>query len=366
MTHKDPTPPIQTEFTQISTAFREARGSASDEQWARSAQARLFLDVVNPEIAQKALTDLIPLLQEADESAEDLFGSAYTWAHEQQRIWRENGVQAYMRDEPFSLWSFLSTAFTVALWVSVLTTIVTLVDDGWTTEILLPMAFLPFGIAIMGISTRQVWQFTLRKFSRPWALAAVGAFLLIAGITLGGITIASKEVSFGITATLWLLTPVPIYALLARASHSLASRSRRPIQATPSSPTPDNRWGNILVEQLRLRKDLSETEIQRVLSEAQDHALEAESSLYNEFGSPENYAARFAPNTRSKARFEALGWTAGMVLAAGLSWLSISTEGAALTWKTLLYGALFLSTLLYAVAAWHRSVSPGRNRDSMP
>ena len=357
MTHESSQPSNPSQFDQVNTAFREARGADADERWARSAQARLLLDDVSPKVAETALTQLVPLLQDANEPAEDLFGSAHTWAREQQQRWRETGVQAYSRDEPLTLATFLSLAFSVALWVTVLTMFVTLIDDGWTTEVFLPMVLLPLTIGLMSISIRQIWLIALRKFSRRKAIAVTGIFLLTAGVALGGLAVASNTVVLGTGSTLWLLAPIPIYALLSRFSRLLDSRSLRRLQDQHTSPLPDDQWSRGLMEQLRLRQDISETEIRSIVSEAQAHAREAKSSLHDEFGAPESYAARFSLNASRKARTEAFGWTSGAILAGGLTWLSIATAGTIFSWNTALYGLFFVAASLYALGAWRRSVT---------
>ena len=61
---------------------------------------------------------------------------------------------------------------------------------------------------------------------------------------------------------------------------------------------------------LRLRADMPEHRVRDILDEARAHGVETGAPLHEEFGRPEDYASRFAPDPVTGLRRKALGFTA--------------------------------------------------------
>lgn len=358
MTRSSAQPNTEVDLAELNADFLAARGEAGDVKWVRAAEGRLMLDGVKALAATDALTELLPVLRDAKEPAEELFGDPAIWAREQQERWHQSGIQAYDRNELLSLGRFLQVVFFSAVGVAVAVTIITLFSDGWMTELSWTVFTLPVIISAAGLGFQQVWSLAVRHSSRIMAMVWAAVFLIASSLILGGLAAVMPE-SAGIGSTLWYLAPTPLYALLSFASRVVSKRKRtipERFSADAAAETKDE-WIQQLREQLRLRNDLSDRQIRVITDETRAYATDAETSLHEEFGTPESYAASFAPNTSYRARRAAWGWTAGSVLIAALVVASTLNAGTLLTWQTVIFAALLLGTLFYAVQSWHQSLT---------
>lgn len=140
------------------------------------------------------------------------------------------------------------------------------------------------------------------------AVAGVGVLLTAVVMTLlrvGG--------PVGTASVWWMLAVAAVTALLAML-----------LRPTPVSPVPgagpldDDAWSARAAALLRLR-DLPESRVRDLVAEARSHAHEAGAPMSDALGSPERYAAGFAPDTasRERRRAAALGGlgVAGAILA---------------------------------------------------
>lgn len=356
MTHDSPQPSTTMTLAQLNNEFRLARGAESDLKWVRTAEGRLLLDGVNATTASEALAELLPTLRQTQEPVEELFGDPTAWAKDQQELWQQRGVQAYERPETFSIGQFLQATLISATGICLVVAFLAFFDVGWRTDLNWMMFALPVFIAAGTTGIMQVWTLGLRKSSRVVALLYSAAFLVALAL-LGGVLATTVHGSLGTGSVLWYLAPAPLYALLAFLIGRI-HKSQRTTSVSTSAPelaSNTEMWVTQLRQQLRLRADLSERQIRVIVDETRVYATEAETSLAEEFGTPESYAASFEPNTSFRARRSAWEWSGGSVLCAILLVVSALNAGTPWTWQTAVFAALFIGTLCYAVQSWRLS-----------
>ncbi|MDT0184766.1 hypothetical protein Q9S36_31735 [Microbacterium sp. ARD31] len=129
--------------------------------------------------------------------------------------------------------------------------------------------------------------------------------------------------------------------------------SRRHLRRPPRpGETADLRWSLELAEILRTRCSMSGARVRDVLAEADAHARDAGRSLEDEFGTPQEYAARFAPDLVRRSRWRFAGFVA-MALLTG----AFFVDGP--TWSTGLITAIWT---WWAVRERRHGVAQARRR----
>lgn len=86
--------------------------------------------------------------------------------------------------------------------------------------------------------------------------------------------------------------------------HAAWQRRHRPRGPAVDAPT-DLRWSVGLAEILRTRYAMSGARVRDIVGDAHAHATEAGGSVQEEFGTPGQYAARFAPDLARRSRLTA-------------------------------------------------------------
>ncbi len=213
--------------------FHAARGQEDDVDWVRTAAGRLMLDGVKVSAAKKAFTELLPVLNDAQEPAEELFGDPKVWAKEQQEHWQQSGTPAQDRYQLYSFKRLTQTICFSASLLSVVVTIVALIDDGWTTKLSWAMFGLPLFFTTIAVGLAQFWNLAVRKFTRLMAMLWTAMILAVSVITLAGLIIALQG-SPGTASVLWYLAPVPMYALFYYLIEKLAKRNYLAPRSTSS------------------------------------------------------------------------------------------------------------------------------------
>lgn len=143
-------------------------------------------------------------------------------------------------------------------------------------------------------------------------VAGIFAVLLLVRRELGTAAVASVA---GISLALGLGAAV-----------GQAASSRRHRRPAPGPGVPDDaRWSMELTEILRSRHAMSGPRVRDIVAEAHAHAAQSGRSVQDEFGTPEQYAAHFAPDLARRSRwkvfaFAALALCAGILLADGFRW----------------------------------------------
>ncbi|MGP9817638.1 hypothetical protein ACT3UA_15260 [Glutamicibacter sp. 363] len=355
MTQHSPQPLIELDLTGLIEEFRAARGAESDVEWLRTVAGRLMLDDVKLSTAKEALIKLLPVLRDAQEPAEDLFGDPKVWAKDQQERWQQSGTPAYDRHELLSTGQFTQAVCFSATLIAVAVTIVALIDDGWTAPLSWMMFALPFFLAAATIGLVQVWNLAVRKFTRLMAMVWTAVTLIVGTLALSGLTVLMQG-SAGTGSVFWYLAPAPLYVLFHYAIGVVLKRKPKTVMhLAPVAATTQDEWVGELQGNLRLRGDLSDRRIRVIVNETRAYAAEAEASLHEEFGTPASYAASFTPNASYRARRAAWAWTAGSTLIAALILVSILNAQSFLTWQTAIFAALLIGTACYAVQSWRAS-----------
>ncbi len=111
------------------------------------------------------------------------------------------------------------------------------------------------------------------------------------------------------------------------------SRRHRPPRRTAAPDAPaEVRWSVELTEILRTRYAMSAARVRDLVAEAHLHAAESGTTVQEEFGTPEEYAARFAPDRARRSRLT-LAVLAGLLvlsgafLVDGFSWTNAAMTG---------------------------------------
>lgn len=344
--------------------FRAARGSARDEKWAQSAAMALVLDDVPESAAVARLEQLLETLSASDEPIEELYGPAQHWAKDQLPRLREQGAVAPEIARPRSLREAAELTLTGTSVFSVLLLVVVLIGGGTTTSTV-PLAT-PVALALAIVALQALFAAVLRR--RPF-IVAVG----VTAVTLGALSTAA---GWGLTAladqvtstvSIWWHLPIAgVAEFLAWVLDRRADRSASADQRSARSTTPpetagrttsldDHQWLDEAAAALRLRGDLSDRRIRRLLAEARAHAEDAGSSLVEEFGSPTRYARRHRPQAGVRARRRAW-WMAGVALVAMFPLIDdLLAEG--LSWRadSMLRAALVAFLAVAAGLAWRTS-----------
>ena len=114
----------------------------------------------------------------------------------------------------------------------------------------------------------------------------------------------------------------------------------RPEDVRPGIADVDD-WSRRLAAILRGSYSLSEERVRTIVGDAHAHAADADRTVQEEFGTPEEYAAGFAPDRARKHRFEAwfwvfLGAAQGVWLLDDFGWIRAAVSLACLwvAWRT--------------------------------
>lgn len=113
-----------------------------------------------------------------------------------------------------------------------------------------------------------------------------------------------------------------------------AAWSRRHRRAPEPDAPDDARWAMELTEILRRRHSMSGARVRGIVAEAHAHAAEAGRPVHEEFGTPEEYAARFTPDVLRRSRWRsgalaALAVAGGVMLLDGFDWSAAGVTAVA-------------------------------------
>ncbi|WP_010524767.1 hypothetical protein [Nesterenkonia sp. F] len=340
--------------------FRSARGLARDEKWAQAAATVLILDDVAESAVVDQLEQLLGTLRASEEPIEELYGPARRWAEEQLPRLREEGTVTPEIARPRNFREAAVITLIGTSGFSVLLLVVVLVA-GTATISLLPLVTPPT-LALAIVLLQALFAAVLRR--RPFVVAvgitavALGALSTAAGWSL--VTLADQATR---SLSVWWHLPIAgIAGLLAwgldRATDratSVRGDATPPESAAADAPLDDDQWLDQAAEALRMRGDISDRRIRRLLAEARTHADDADASLVEEFGSPQDYARRHRPQAGLRARRRAW-WMAGVALVATVPLVDdLVTEGISWRADSMMRAALVAFLALAAVLAWRTS-----------
>ena len=146
----------------------------------------------------------------------------------------------------------------------------------------------------------------------------------------------SKAHPLGTGSTWWYLSAATVCALLAAALGRWADA--RPAPTTGISDVDD--WSRQVAAILRGRYSLADVRVRTIIGDAHAHAADAGRTVEEEFGTPEEYAARFVPDHARRRRLEASLWAFmaavnGAWLVGDFGWFRAAFTAAclALAWR---------------------------------
>ncbi|GAA3280409.1 hypothetical protein [Nesterenkonia halobia] len=345
--------------------FRAARGRARDEKWAQAAATALILDDVAEPAVVARLEQLLDTLRASDEPIEELYGPAQHWAEEQLPRLREQGEVTPEIARPRSLREAAVITLVGTAAFSMIFLVVGLLDGAEAIS-MLPLAA-PLGLALAITLLQAVFAAVLRRRSFLVAVGvtvvALGALSTAAGwdlVTLADQATRSLSVWWhlpiaGLAGLLaWGFDHVPDRAAWGRRRATPPATSS-PGSAAQAAPLDDHQWLDEAAAALRLRGDISDRRVRRVLAEARAHAEDVGSSLVEEFGSPQTYARRHGPQAGVRPRHRAW-WMAGIALVATVPLIDeVITHGTIWHPDLLRWAGLVVLAALATGMAWRAS-----------
>lgn len=336
----------QTDFNAAVDRVGAARGADEDQDWALTAGGRLLMDDVLERRIIEALDEVAEQVAASQESAQELFGDPSLWAREQEQAWREQGL-ALKAPQTTTARDVAVETLIIASFYAGLFLLYELITWSWSAPLKLSFLLAPLALALTSRTILAVHTaVTAARSHTAGVLAAVATAVPGIALTVGVFALGNPVTLPG-TGLLGFLGAVVAYALLAWVT-ALAWPAR---PARPAAAHDDASWYDALGAALRSRGDLTDSRVDEILAEARSHAQEAGAPPAEEFGAPEAYAARFAPNRAVAARRRAWLMTgvAGLVLLTGV--LSL-IDGQLRPWTVL----WLLVVAIIAALEWRRAL----------
>lgn len=349
--------PAGPELHRVRREFLAARGVDDDPRWAESALVTMVFADVQIDVAEEALIDAAALVQQSQESPEQLYGPPDRWAGETVESLRESGIAVFEDPMPPDLRGSVLTVLGVAAGLSALfvasDVLSLLLGTGPDKGLTLGLAVAPLLLSAAIIILWRVYTEASRRFSFP---AVVALSVLVLAICAGGT--AAVIMPLGQTEPVagrgWMVALVPLYgliaALLARVwpKPSAAPQPLTVPEVLEGGAVEDEQWLRRARAALRERGDLPEKRISAALREAQEHAADHGTRLLEEFSSPEEYARSLPRDPRVTPRRMTV-----LYGALALCWLAAGVLGAAEqhwepSWDQGMYAVLVLISLWLA------------------
>ncbi|WP_110240262.1 hypothetical protein [Nocardioides gilvus] len=311
------------------------------EDWLDDARWRLALKDVARPVVDDILAEARVLIAETGEPPTELFGPPEEWADEQIAERRRDGLPLVVPDPAASWRDVPVLGMYAAAGTGVVVLLHSLFNREWQLEYDLGLLGFPVVMGLVTMTVLTVWEKTLSRRSLAVAVAA-GTGVVAGGVALLGLLVWLGRDHLIATASPWYVVLLVLAcALLGRLFDSLLPEDAPRAWITPRT---DDEWLAVLAGVLRLRADMPEERVRTIVAEAQAHCAEAGSTLQEEFGRPEDYAAQFPPDEIASTRRKAWAYTAISGLAVILVLIGSKWVGAILM---LLWGAR-------AVREWRR------------
>jgi hypothetical protein len=260
---------------------------------------------VDPAQVCEGLEEALALVEESQESPEALFGTAEEHADALYDRWVAEG-RLHLWDASRMTWAEVPAwGLGIAAFWSLGFMLYFLVHGETSRVWTLGMIVIPVGVGLAKAATWAAWDSLLR--SRGTAAAVVGAVATLTGLSLliASVNEWSKAHPFGTASTWWYVWVSAACALAAAAWGRWADA--RPAPAPPGIMDVDE-WSRQLAAILRGRYGLADVRVRTIVGDAHAHAADAGRSVQDEFGTPEDYAARFEPDRARGHRLEAALW----------------------------------------------------------
>lgn len=285
--------------------FVAARGLESDRRWAEEALARFLMDDVREDVMVRELAEAAAVVEGSGTRPDKLFGPPADWARSRRDELAGEG-QVVLETEPPLTWrSVPSNALIISALFSIPFALVFAVRDGLTVDFSWAHLLVPLVLGSLMAVVVTLWSRTIvRRTFRVSVAIVVGAVLVLAtgaGFLLP--TLADLHLFTGSVA--WHLAIVAGYLALGVLGFLLLPTDETAKEFEQQIPD-DGTWALVLGGTLRGRLGYSDERARQVVEEARAHAAASGSSLSEEFGTPQEYAARFQPDTRRRDRLYAV------------------------------------------------------------
>lgn len=292
--------------------FTAARGLDSDRRWAEAAVARFVLDDVREDVMVRELAEAAAVVEGSGTRPDKLFGPAADWARSRRDDLAAEGGLVLDTEPQLTWWAAPGNALIIAALLSVPLALVFAVRDGLTVDFSWAHLLFPLVLGTLMAVVVTLWARTIvrRTFKVTAVIVAVVGLLLATGAGLLLPTLAGMHLFTGSVA--WHLAIVAGYLALGALGFWLLPSARTagdPQRETSDDGTAlpdDGTWALVLGGTLRGRLGYSDERARRVVEEARAHAAASGRPLAEEFGTPQDYAARFQPDTRRKDRLYAV------------------------------------------------------------
>ncbi|NYE38970.1 hypothetical protein F4692_004125 [Nocardioides cavernae] len=281
--------PLQTTID----AFSEARGEEFDETWAWSVSMALLMRSVEADLVREGLAEALTVVRESQESPEALFGPAREHAAELYDRWVDE-ARLRLDDTHSMTWRDVPSwglGFAAVMCV-VFAVLFAMRGDSlrpWTWG----MVLIPVVIGVGPVAAAAAWDDLLRRHSTASAVGAAAAAVAVLSTGAAIVNEWSKDHPLGTHSVWWY---VPVAATCALLATAWGRWTRTWPSPTPRAAVSADDWSRELAGLLRERYSLSDVRVRTIVAEAHAHAAETGRSLREEFGTPSEYAARFAPD----------------------------------------------------------------------
>lgn len=333
----------QTTVAETIDSFENARGDYTDTIWARGVSMSLLLRQVDERQVREGLEEALAVVRETQEPAEDLFGAPGDHADSLYARWLEDGrlhlssvADLSWREVPSSglAWSaFFAVGFATVQLIRGETTMT------WT----LGTVLIVVGMGIVLVAGATAKETLTKRHGFVAGLVGAGATIALSATALALANEWLRQRPLGTAGTWWFLVVAAACALGSTAWRRLVVDAGPAPAADPSAapsaapPVDADEWSRELAAILRVRHSKSDAQVSTILAEAHAHAAAAGHTVQDEFGTPEEYAARFGPDLLRRSRlkiafylFLAAMWL--VPLAWGFSWFDV---GVAACWVLL-------------------------------
>lgn len=332
--------------------FAAARGVSADGDWAAAAAGRFLLDDVREEIVVRELTEALAVVVGSGQGPEELFGPAVDWARGRAAEASAAGEPVLATDPPLTWRAAPCNALMISAMFSVPFGIVFALRDGLTVDYTGGHLLFPLVLAVVMTVVITLWSQTIlrRSFAATVGIVVAGAVPLVVGAGFLLPWLAQQPLFTGSVG--WHAAIVAGYLGLGALGFWRLPTDDVPVTTTAQTPD-DDAWALVLGGVLRSKLAYSDARVREVVDEARAHAEASGRPLAEEFGTPQDYAARLRPDRRRRLRWEAILLTAVAVYWVGKLWAQLADRDTGPDWWTVA-GAVVMPVIAWQMWRMHR------------
>lgn len=287
-------------------SFADARGDYADTMWARGVSMALLLRGVADQQVREGLVEALDVVRETQEPAEELFGTPGDHADSLYARWLEDG-RLHLSSAADLTWREVpSSGLAWSAFFAVLFPTVQLLRGETTMTWSLGTVLIVVGMGIVLAAAATAKETLTKRHGFVAGLVGAGATIALSATALALANEGLRQRPIGTAGTWWFLVVAAACALGATAWRRLVVDARPTSSAAPraASHTDADEWSRELAAILRVRHSKSDVEVSTILAEAHAHADASGHTVQDEFGAPEEYAARFGPDLLRRSRLK--------------------------------------------------------------